>query len=503
MEDWVTIKTIKAKNPKLSHRAIARLIGISHHTVKTALGREAPPGYQRKSPRNTQLEAFREVIFEMANVKRFRGSRILEELRSKGYSGGKTALYHLLAELKVETQRTFMPYETQPGEQAQFDWSPYTVLIAGQLTRIFVYSYINGFSRFRVYDVALSENQGAVFEAYENGLIESGGVPQRVQTDNAKVFVHNASRSNFHWNPRYLHLCGYYGFEPSLSFPGHPWSKGKVEKPFDFLETHFIAGAAFENFPDLLVKLKAFQVRVNTRPHATIKTTPEELIAKDREAFSPLPATRYVGVKEETRKVTADCLLSYGGSRYSVPWPFAGKHVWVRLSKGYYLEVYSQANAIIAVHPVSMAKGAVVLEKSHYRTPVNVLASIERLKLRFRETFPAHELFLEKLLAQKRMNARYHLHEILELARLYHTVDFENALGVSVQYNVFTVNFLSGYLAKNFQQSFDLVPRAILAPELLRAPEPVTRDLTDYRLAGEPQTPSPESMQAPDLNNLS
>ena len=265
MEDWVTIKTIKAKNPKMSFREIARLIGVSHHTVKTALACDAPPTYDRKSPANPQLDPFREVIFEMANVKHFRGSRILEEIRSKGYTGGKTALYRLLVELKLETQRTFMPYETQPGEQAQFDWSPYTVLLSGLLTKIFIYSYINGFSRYRVYDVALSENQGAVFEALENSLIESGGVPQRVQTDNATVFVQNASRSNFRWNPRYLHLCGHYGFEPSRSLPLHPWSKGKVEKPFDYLETHFIAGASFESFPDLLTKLKLFQVKVNTR----------------------------------------------------------------------------------------------------------------------------------------------------------------------------------------------------------------------------------------------
>ena len=502
MEDWVTIKTLKAKNPKLSHREIARLIGISHHTVKSALGSEEPPGYHRKSPANELLDPFREVIFEMANVKRFRGSRILEELRSKGYSGGRTALYSLLSRLKVESQRTFMPYETLPGEQSQFDWSPYTVLIAGQLVKIFAYSYINGFSRYHIYDAALSDNQGAVFEALENGLVESGGVPQRVQVDNAKVFVHNHSRSNFRWNARYLHFCGHYGFEPSRSLPAHPWSKGKVEKPFDFLETHFIAGASFESFPDLLVKLKAFQTRVNARVHATIKTTPEALIAKDREAFSKLPSTRYVGVKEKTRKVTFDCLLSYGGSRYSVPWPFAGKHVWIRISKGYYLEVYSQANAMIAVHPVSMSRGAVVLEKSHYRTPVSVLASIDRLKLRFRERFPQHEMFLEKLLAQKRMNARYHLNELLELARHYHTADFENALSLALQYNVFTVHFLSGYLAKNFQQSFDLAPRAILARELSPPPEPVIRDLTDYRLFAEQETPSPESMQAPDLNTL-
>jgi len=506
MEDWVTIKTIKAKNPKMSFREIARLIGVSHHTVKTALASGGPPAYDRKSTPNPQLDPFREVIFEMANVKHFRGSRILEEIRSKGYTGGKTALYRLLAEVKLETQRTFMPYETLPGEQAQFDWSPYTVLVSGLLTKIFIYSYINGFSRYRVYDVALSENQGAVFEALENSLIESGGVPQRVQTDNATVFVQNASRSNFRWNPRYLHLCGHYGFEPSRSLPVHPWSKGKVEKPFDYLETHFIAGASFESFPDLLTKLKIFQGKVNTKVHATIKTTPEDLIAKDREAFSALPTTRYVGVKEETRKVTSDCLLSYNGSRYSVPWPFANKHVWVKISKGYYLEVYSQANAVIAVHALSMTKGAVVLEKSHYRTPVSVLASTERMKILFRERFPGHEMFLEKLLAQKRFNARHHLHEIIALARLYHKDDVVRAFDTALAYNVFTVSFLSGYLAKNFQQSFDLTPPPITRTALPDAPA-VSRDLADYQLfdeSAEHQSPSPsESIQALERPNHS
>ncbi|MFZ1978012.1 MAG: hypothetical protein WAV76_08660, partial [Bacteroidota bacterium] len=97
--------------------------------------------------------------------------------------------------------------------------------------------------------------------------------------------------------------------------PGHPWSKGKVEKPFEYLENHFIAGNSFESFEDFINKLKAFQDKVNARLHATIKTTPAELIEKDREAFSALPATRYVGIKEEIRKVTQDCLLSFNGSR--------------------------------------------------------------------------------------------------------------------------------------------------------------------------------------------
>lgn len=484
MEDWVSIKTLKAKNPAMSYREIARLVGVSPNTVISALARDEPPAYKRKSPPSPQLDPFREVIAEMANKQGLRGSRILAELRSKGYTGGKTALYELLGDLKVEQHRTFQPYETPPGEQAQFDWSPYTVPIGGLLTKVFVYAYINGFSRYRVYDGALAENQGAVFEAFENGLMDSGGVPGRVQTDNAGVFVLNASRKNRRWNPRYLHFCGHYGFEPSRSLPAHPWSKGKVENPFDYLETHFIAGASFDDFPDFLVKLKAFQNTVNARLHGSTKVTPNDLIEKDRAAFSKLPATRYVGVKEETRKASYDGLLSFGGSRYSVPWPFAGKHVWLRVSKGYYLEIYSQANALIAAHKLSLVKGAVVLEKTHYRTPVSALASIDRMKILFREHFPGHDMFLEKLLAQRRFNSRYHLHEILELSRLYERADFEHALEISLEYNIFTVSFLSGYLEKHFKQSFDLKSRAITIPAILSA-QPVTRDLREYRLASE------------------
>ena len=57
-----------------------------------------------------------------------------------------------------------------PGEQAQFDWSPYTVLINGELTIIYIYSYINSFSRYQIFEVSLSQNQAAIFEALEDSI---------------------------------------------------------------------------------------------------------------------------------------------------------------------------------------------------------------------------------------------------------------------------------------------------------------------------------------------
>ena len=495
MEDWVTIKNLKAKNPSMSFRQIAKFLQVSHHTVKKALSEESPPEYKRPEKINADIEPFKEVIFEMANVKRFKGSRILEEIKSKGFKGGQTSFYFYLKKIKHEQkQKHFTPYETAPGEQAQFDWSPYTVLIDGQLTRIYLYSYINSFSRFQVLEVSLSQTQAAVFEALENSIRESSGVCSRVQTDNAKAFIDNASVNNFRWNKRYIHFCGHYGFSPSRSLPAHPWSKGKVEKPFSYIENHFIAGAEFESFEDLQNKLKAFQKKLNQRLHSVIKAPPEEMFKNEIMSFLSIPEQRYIGTKEEVRKVTFDCLISFGGSRYSVPWMFAGKQVWIRVSKGYMLEVYSQSNKLVATHKLSLKKSAIVIQQEHYKGNNSELGNFERLKINFLEIFPGNELFVEKLRASKRISSRYQLSQILQLSKLYKEEDFIDAINKSLQYNVFNSSFIAGYLEKNHKQKFDLNRSGIdlIQTQTINVKTinvktiNVKRDMNEYRLFNDP-----------------
>jgi transposase len=289
MEDWVTIKNLRKKHPEKSLRAIAKELGISHNTVKSALRKEAAPEYRRSGISQLELENFKDIIIEMMNVKKFKGSRIFNELKSKGYQGGRTALYVYLRQKRPTEQKHFTPYETGPGEQAQFDWSPYTVFINGNLTPIIIYSYVNSFSRYQVLEVSLSQNQAAIFKALESSIIESGGICQRIQTDNAKAFVTSASKNNFRWNPRYLNFCVHYGFMPTRSLPGHPWSKGKVERPFSYLENHFIAGSSFEDFTDLQKKLKIFQADVNLRIHSVTKARPADMFEQEKSLLLSLP----------------------------------------------------------------------------------------------------------------------------------------------------------------------------------------------------------------------
>ena len=157
MEDWVTIRTLKARNPVLGTRAIAGLLGISRNTVKDALASDRAPQYERAKVMNPDLEPWVEFVSESYLVKRLRVSRIMADLRSKGFTGSRTALYRWIEEeLKprrvAQNARAFQPYETRPGEQMQYDWAEYRVLIGEAITRVFVHLTILGYSRFKVFD---------------------------------------------------------------------------------------------------------------------------------------------------------------------------------------------------------------------------------------------------------------------------------------------------------------------------------------------------------------
>ncbi len=272
----------------MSHREIARLHRHQppHRQERSGAGR-ATRLPEEVAHATLSLRPFGKSSSRWPTSSSFRGSVSLEELRSKGYTqAARPRRTGFSSELKVRTQRNAScRMRHSRVNRRSLTGARTRCSLQGTSPRSSSYSYINGFSRYQRLTMRHSpENQGPSSKPCENGLIESGGVPHRVQTDNAKVFVQNASRSNFRWNARYLHFCGHYGFEPSRSVcRSTHGAKGRSEKPFDFLgdslhrrcllrETSLICSPSS----------KAFQTRSTLGLHATIKTTPEELIAKDR-----------------------------------------------------------------------------------------------------------------------------------------------------------------------------------------------------------------------------
>ena len=500
MEDWVTIRNLKKKDPNLGTRTIALMLGISRNTVKKALASDELPLYNRGERKiNEAVEPFIDFIKESFLKKNLKASRILKDIKSKGYKGSQYALYAYIREIlkpihedvTKTSPNAYMRYETKPAEQMQYDWSPYTVSIGGNLVKINVHQTILGFSRYKFYDVSLNVSGSDVYTALEESFIFFGGVCERIQVDNATVFITNASKDNLIWNPRFLSLCGLYGIKPTRSMPSHPWSKGKVESPFSYLETHFISGNEFKSFEDLRERLKQFQDEHNLEIHGTTKQISKILFEKEEQSFlKPLPINpitgelkRYVGFKEEFRKANSECLVSYKGNKYSVPHYFASKEVWLRVLYGTTLQIYSSKNKLIATHTISLKKGEVLVNKEHffgYRKESqfdSIAISISRLIKRFANYINIHK-FIENIKVQKRISPAYHLYKIANLFEYYDEADCIMAMEEAISLNIYSFSFIKGTIThqtkpKNEQLNlFNIkLPQAN-----------IKRDLGDYKL---------------------
>jgi len=291
-------------------------------------------------------------------------------------------------------------FETPPGKQGQFDWSPYRIEIGGTLKRVVIFCLVLAYSRRKHYFASFDETQRSCFEALEEGFWHFGGVPVEILVDNPRAFVLDPRPESFKWNPHFLEFCGHYRTAPKACSIRRARTKGKVERPFYYLEEHFIKGNSFGDFGDFLLRLKGFESEeLDQLIHSTTLKRPIERFQEEMPCLIPLSSQRFIGIRHEWRKVSWDCLISFDGSRYSVPYQYAGREVWVRTSRGMRLEVYNQRLELIAEHLLSGTKGQSVIDRDHYeglrkKTP----SSMAVLRERFLELFPEDKAFLEGLI---------------------------------------------------------------------------------------------------------
>jgi hypothetical protein len=194
-----------------------------------------------------------------------------------------------------------------------------------------------------------------------------------------------------------------------------------------------------------------------------------------------------VGIHEEFRSVTADCLISYGGNRYSVPWPYHRSLVWVRVSKGIKLLIFSQKNRLIATHDLCLDKGKIIIEKEHYkgyrpcRDRNSFDYSAEQLRNRFSDKYEKLDRFLQSVKAQKRINPAYNLTRIRNLFEHYDDSDCIQAMEMCSNYNSYSALFVEGYITNNAKEKPQQMSLFRIRKYGLDIPQSqITRDLKEY-----------------------
>jgi transposase len=365
------IKELKREG--LSIRAISRLTGYDRKTIsRYLLAPTGRPVYKARPSAASNLERFKPYLKERLKAGVWNAQVLFRELRERNYSGGYSTLTEWLRPQRKEALVVAVRrFETPPGKQAQVDWGHLGSLSEGGTERaMWGFTITLGYSRMMMAEAATDQTLGTLLRMHESAFRQWGAVPEEILYDRMKtVWTGIDERGEIVWNAIFLDFARYWGFTPRLCRPYRPQTKGKIESGVKYMRRNFLCGLLGrepDNLGDLNAELRIWVAEVaNQRVHGT--THEQVLLRFDEDLFAMQPIDgrpSYPYMDDEQRKVARDAYVSWQGSRYSVPWLYAGKEVWVR-GLGGQVEVRHGAERI-AVHDRAMRRHLVITHGQHH-----------------------------------------------------------------------------------------------------------------------------------------
>jgi transposase len=387
------------KRQGLSIRAISRLTGYDRKTIRKYLIQpEAAPVYGPRPALPGKLDAFKPYLEERLKAGVWNAQVLLRELRARGYTGGYTILKDWLHPQRQSAHAVAVRrFETPPGKQAQVDWGHLgTIEMNGREHKLNGFTFTLGYSRMMMAEAALDQKLGTLLKMHEEAFRQLGGVPEEILYDRMKtVWLSTDERGEVVWNPVFLDFARYWGFRPRLCRPYRAQTKGKVESGVKYVRRNFLCGLLGRepgSLGDLNTQLREWVWTVaNRRVHGTTHEVVGARWDADQLSLQLLDGRPpYPYVDDELRKVARDAYVAWRGSRYSVPWIYAGKQVWVRERDGD-IEVHYGPERI-AVHRQASHRHAVVTQTEHHGGIPLGVRSERKILVHLQDTAPVVEI---------------------------------------------------------------------------------------------------------------
>lgn len=454
MHDWEAVMRLhRAGVPK---KAIARNLNMSKNTVKSLIKKKEPPKYEREYY-PTKIDNYKEQIREwyLSPQYDFIGTRIYRELKKRGYEGGVNPIYRYLLTLKEEkneiTKRATIRIETPFGDQAQFDWSPYKVEIDGDLNEVNCFTMILSASRKKAIVFSKSVDADSIYEAIEELFRDLGGVTKELIIDNPKALVISHEKDKeVKYNDSALMLSMHLGTELNACRPYRARTKGKVEKPYQYIEEQFIKGSSFKSMTELNLSAKEFIKTWNKEINGTTRRSPDDMFLEELEYLMPLPSKRFLNTDLSKRKVSLDSMISVDSNKYSVPVKYADKSVRIRKVYGFKLVIYNEALDKIAEHELIAGKGKNTVVDSHYREIQNLVPkSIPEIKRQFVATFELGEEYFERT-ASILKQPSFHARGFLKLKELYDISDLNKILSYCLENKIYRIESIKEVIKEKY-----------------------------------------------------
>lgn len=355
------IGIFRMEGVKPNYSAIARAYGVERHTV--AKYYKSNGEFKKRKPRSSSLDPLRDEIEERLGLTGmtikavyfyFKNERKIECT----YSNFKTYVRkHNLFPCKGNgVPHPF--FETEAGKQLQVDWKEDLCIhtTEGEAIKFNVFSSTLGCSRYHIF--LYSEGKGE--KSFRSCLCKTfeilGGKTKEVLTDNMSAIV-SVEGGKKKKHPSIIQFEKDLGIEIKLCKIHSPETKGKDESANRFVNWIKAYDGKIKNKEDLKEKIKDLTREANREVNQSTGVPPVIAFNKEKEYLEPISNSILrdeINRERFCSKVPSSFLISYNGSKYSVPPEYIGKVVNFEEVNGYLYIYYKEE--LIATHATTETK---------------------------------------------------------------------------------------------------------------------------------------------------
>lgn len=365
-----------------SVRRLAGQLGVTEGALRYRLKKlEEGPRRGGRADQPTALDGYGEAVEAIQRALgdgRLTGegrptqARQIYELlvRDHGYEGSYQAVVrHLRRKHGRPRRRALRRVETPPGVQAQHDWFEVRVPLGSRERRL--QALIGTLSHSRAKFCWVSEDQSQL--AWHTGHLELfdryGGVPLWVRIDNLKTGVARGAGATAVLNRSYEVFARTCGFEIDPCRAAMGSDKGKAERGVRTLRSAFgeVLRRGANSLDELVGLLDSRARMLMDRLVCPVRgTTVAEAFCAEQRALQPLPTMAEPFDVVVTRKVSRDCLISFEGRRYSVPFAWMGRNVDVWGTLGH---VVVRGAGVELTRHARGTEARLLIDPDHYEGP--------------------------------------------------------------------------------------------------------------------------------------
>lgn len=316
----------------LTQRAVSESQGVSERTVRRIEGEarvddfdDATERARRGIGRPSKVERYRPQVDAILKAEpELPTLEILRRVREDGYTGAKTVLYGLVAELRPKRCRPMVRFEGVAGEFCQHDFGQVDVsFLDGRKKRVHFFASRLKWSRW--VEVTIVRDEGA--ETLVRTLVvhyeRMGGVPLASVFDRPKTVAISWGADGVvtQWNQTFLQVMGALGVAPELCWPHSPEQKGSVENLVKWVKGSFFKCRKFLDEDDLQRQLEAWHHEVNCeRPSRATNEIPAVRMERDERArLRPVKVPSKELVLRFPIQVGPTGFVTHDACRYSMP----------------------------------------------------------------------------------------------------------------------------------------------------------------------------------------